>query len=404
MNLRQITDNVYYCGVNDRTTELFEGLWPLPFGVSYNSYLVCGPEKTALIDSVLESTAPAFFHNLGRQIESDKAIKPDYLIINHMEPDHSGSIPLLHDSFPDMKIVGNKITIGMVKSFYGLTDDELYIEVKDGDTLSLGGDMELQFFLTPMVHWPETMMTWLGASKVLFTGDGFGTFGALDGGVTDEQLHAEPYINEMYRYYSNIVGKYGPQVQKALAKVLPLGAEWICPTHGPVWHKRVAEVAEIVDRLSKYESEEGVTIVYGTMYGNTAEAAEIIAARLVERGVPTVKIHDASHTSMSELISDAYRYRGLIVGSPTYNAGLFPPVAQFMDAMTGRGVKGKVYGAFGNFGWASAAARILMERGEALGWDCVGGFTVKMGLNASSIEDARRLADQVADRLEETRG
>ncbi len=400
MNLKEIQPDVFYCGVNDRTSALFEGLWPLPNGVSYNSYLVRGPEKTALIDTVHEATSPEFFHSLGVSgSASDERVKIDYLIVNHMEPDHSGAIPLLLRAYPDLKIVANRVAIGMIKSFYGITQPEVFLEIKDGDTLSLGEGMELKFFLTPMVHWPETMMTWLEARRMLFTGDAFGTFGALDGGIVDDEIDTELYRAEMYRYYSNIVGKYGVPVQRAMAKVLPLGAEWICPTHGPVWHSHITEAVSLYDRLSRQDWEEGVTVIYGTMYGNTAEAADAIARRLKERGVKTVKVHNASHSSMSEIISDAYRYKGLIVGSPTYNAGLFPPIETFMKAMELREVKGKVFACFGNYAWAPAATKILSDRGTAMGWDYAGSFTVKMAMDSSAYDSAAGVADAVAERL-----
>ncbi|MDE7160843.1 MAG: FprA family A-type flavoprotein [Muribaculaceae bacterium] len=400
MNLKEIQPDVYYCGVNDRVSTLFEGLWPLPNGVSYNSYIVRGPEKTALIDTVHEANTPEFFHALGVSGNaSEERVKIDYLIVNHMEPDHSGAIPLLLRAYPDLKIVANRVAIGMIKSFYGISQPEVFLEIKDGDTLSLGEGMELKFLLTPMVHWPETMMTWLEARKTLFTGDAFGTFGALDGGIVDDELDTELYRSEMYRYYSNIVGKYGVPVQRAMAKALPLGAEWVCPTHGPVWHTHLQEAVSLYDRLSRQEWEDGVTIIYGTMYGNTGEAADAIARRLKERGVKTVKVHNASHSTLSEMISDAFRYKGLIVGSPTYNGNLFPPVEALMKSMEVREVKGKIFACFGNYAWAPAATKILNDKGTALGWDNMGSFTVKMAMDSSAYDSAAGVADSVAEAL-----
>lgn len=213
MNFKEITKGVYYAGVNDRVTTLFEGLWPLPAGVSYNSYVVKGDDSIALIDTVRIDEVREFLENV-RSVAPDRKI--DYLVVNHMEPDHSGSIPEVVMAYPDIRIVGNAQTIGMIKGFYHIDDDSRFLEVKDGSVLDLGG-RELQFHLTPMVHWPETMMTYLADCRLLFSGDAFGCFGALNGGVTDSEMETDHYFPEMYRYYSNIVGKYGKFVQRALA-------------------------------------------------------------------------------------------------------------------------------------------------------------------------------------------
>lgn len=398
MNFKEITKGVYYAGVNDRVTALFEGLWPLPYGVSYNSYIVDGGSRLALIDTVRIDEVREFLNNIesvapGRNI--------DYLVINHMEPDHSGSIPEVVLSYPDVKIVGNSQTISMIKGFYHIDDDNRFVEVKDGDTLDLG-DRKLRFFLTPMVHWPETMMTWLEDCRLLFSGDAFGTFGALDGGVIDSEMSTDHFFPEMYRYYSNIVGKYGKFVQRALAKLsalLPL--DYICSTHGPVWHERIEEVLAITDKLSAYKSEPGVTIIYGSMYGNTAEVAEVIARELCRSGVRNIRIHNASHSSMSDMISDAFRYQGLIVGSATYSMGLFPPVEAFMNAMETREIQNKVFAAFGGYTWAKGAAIArIQEYCERMKMPMVASMTMRQTLDEESISSARELAAAVACSLQ----
>lgn len=395
MNFKEITDGVYYAGVNDRVTTLFEALWPLKFGVSYNSYIVEGKESIALIDTVRIDEVREFLANI-RAVTGGRKI--DYLIINHMEPDHSGSIPEVLMAFPDIKVVGNAQTIGMVKGFYHV-DDSRFVEVKDGDSLDLGG-REITFYLTPMVHWPETMMSYLADCNLLFSGDAFGTFGALDGAVIDAEMDTDRYIPEMYRYYSNIVGKYGKFVQRAFAKVGHLKIDYICSTHGPVWHDRISEVMAIYDNLSAYRSEPGVTIVYGSMYGNTAEVAEVIARRLAERGVKTIRIHNAAFSSMSDMISDAFRYKGLIVGSATYSMRLFPPVETFMNAMETREITGKVFAGFGGYTWAKGAVGSkLQEYSERMKLPMVDMLAMRQTLDAESKAQAEALADKVADEL-----
>lgn len=394
MNIREITEGILYVGVNDRNTDRFEGLWPLPYGVSYNSYIVKGSEKIALIDSVEIGTVRDYINSIGAQIGS---MAPDYLIVNHMEPDHSGGIPVVLANYPEIKIVGNRQTISMVKGFYHV-EDSRFIEVKDGDELDLGGKT-LKFYLTPMVHWPETMMTYAVEDGVLFSGDAFGTFGALNGGVVDNEMETGWYWDEMYRYYTNIVGKYGRFVQKAFEKTSGIDIKYICSTHGPVWHDEIGKVVGIYDRLSRYESEPGVTIIYGSMYGNTAEVAEEIGRQLASRGVKNIKIHNASKSNMSYMISDAFRYEGLIVGAPTYSMHIFPPVEQFMIAMETREIKNKVLASFGSFTWASAASGKLKEYAEKMKLEVVDSIDMKQSADESVYEAASRLAENVVAAL-----
>ena len=394
MNIRNITPRVHYVGVNDRTSWKFENLWPLPYGVTYNSYLVLGNEKIALIDSVEDASMHSLVNNIVDIIQDRKI---DYLVVNHMEPDHSGGIPSLLNLFPELKIIGNKQTISMVKGFYGVTDDK-FIEIKENDTVALG-DATLQFILTPLVHWPETMMTYLQEEGVIFTGDAFGCFGALNGGIVDSEMETDCYIPEMYRYYSNIVGKYGKPIQMALKKTSALDIKYICSTHGPVWHDRKDEIISIYNRLSLYEGEDGVTIVYGSMYGNTAKIVDVIASRLNEKGIRNIKIHNVSKSEMSFVISDAFRYKALIVGSPTYNGRMFPLIEEFMTAMENREIKNKVIATFGSFTWASAACKQMNECFQRLKTEPLFSMDMKQAPDTNDYDSAIALADKVVEAL-----
>lgn len=370
MNINEITEGIFYVGVNDRTTPLFERLWQIPNGVSYNSYIVCD-RKTALIDTVELGEAHQYLQEIERATGGRGL---DYLVINHMEPDHSGCIPLIAERYPDLKIVGNGKTVEMIGGFYGLTDSDRFIVVKDGDELSLG-NRTLKFYLTPMVHWPETMMTYVREQAVLFSGDAFGTFGALNGAALDRDTDCDLYLKEeVYRYYSNIVGKYGVPVQRALQKLSGLKLDFICPTHGPVWNEYIAEIVGIYDRLSRYEAEPGVVIVYGSMYGHTAEIADRIATSFAARGVKHIRVHDLSSSPLTYVLADIFRYKGLVIGSPTYSMNIFPPVEQLLIALATREVKNRVAATFGEFTWASAATKLMGAYSEKLKLDIVASF------------------------------
>jgi flavorubredoxin len=354
--MEKISDKIRYVGVNDIDKELFEGLWPLPFGVSYNSYLVID-EKIALIDTVEGGFEDEFMANIKKEI-GDRKI--DFLVINHMEPDHSSLISFIKEAYPDVTIVTNAKAVPMIKGYQNCGIDNIHI-VAEGDRLSLGS-CELQFFMAPMVHWPETMVTWLASEGTLFSGDAFGTFGALNESLKDG---SEYFCDEMTRYYSNIVGKYGTPVQTALKKLSALDIKRICSTHGPVWEKQIREVVALYDRLSKYEVEHGVCIVYGSMYGNTAAAARELAKELEARGVPYA-IHDVAGNvepglGVSGAIRDVFKYDTLAVGSPTYNNNIFPPVETFMKAVSARLVKGRKFYAFGSYTWAGSSVNKLNE-------------------------------------------
>lgn len=395
MKITEFIPGIHYVGVNDRTTTRFEGLWSLPYGVSYNSYLVVD-EKVALIDTVEESFGSRFVDRI-RETLGERPV--DYLIVNHMEPDHSSSIRTLRLLYPQMQIVGNAKTLQMLAGFYGISDGTL--EVKDGASISLGA-RTLQFHLAPMVHWPETMVTWCPEEKVLFSGDAFGTFGALNGGITDSQLELDHFCDEMRRYYACIVGKYGVPVQKALQKLGGLPIETICATHGPVWQREIPRVLSIYDRLSRYEGEPGVVIAYGSMYGNTEQLAERIACELAEQGVRPIVMHNLTTADMSMVVRDVFKYDTLLVGSPTYNAELFPEVEHLLRKIEARCVPHRNFGFFGSFCWAGAAVRRMKEFAERMKWEPVcEPVEMKQGFDARSYDAARTLAGAVAARFNE---
>lgn len=390
----EIAKNIYYVGVNDRNKNLFEGLWPLPNGVSYNSYLI-NDEKVCLIDTVEVDFFMQFLEHL-HEVIGDKKI--DYLVINHMEPDHSGSISLLKKYYPDVKIIGNKKTFNMLQGFYQISDDTM--EVKEGDTLDLGKHT-LQFFMTPMVHWPETMMTLDTTTNVLFSGDAFGCFGALNGGIIDRDINTDEFWLEMVRYYSNIVGKYGIPVQNALKKLSKVQVDYLCSTHGPVWNKYVDKVIGIYDKLSKYETEPGLVICYGTMYGNTERMAEIIARAASASGVKNIVMYNVSKTHHSYILRDIFRYKGLIVGAPTYNAGLYHEMEVLLSEIANKDIKNHLIGWFGSHCWASkAVSKIEDWNNTRLKFEAVGEpVDMKQGLTATTKEQCEALGRAMAEAL-----
>lgn len=391
----EIANKVYYVGVNDRNKALFEGLWPLPYGVSYNSYLI-DDEKVCLIDTVEVDFFVQFIENL-REVLGDRQI--DYLVINHMEPDHSGSLALLKRYYPNIQVIGNKKTFDMMAGFYGIKDNT--IEMKNGEELSLGSHT-LQFFMTPMIHWPETMMTLCkGDVSHLFTGDAFGCFGALNGGFIDQEIDTEWAWLEMVRYYSNIVGKYGIPVQNALKKLAGIHIDYICSTHGPVWHKYVDKVISLYDRMSKYETDPGLVICYGTMYGNTERMAEQIARSASLAGVKDIRLYNVSKTHHSYILQDIFRFRGLIVGAPTYNAGLYHEMDVLLQEVANRDIKHHLIGWFGSYSWASKAVAAIGEWNEnRLHFEKVGEpVEMKQALTPEIKAECTRLGREMAARL-----
>jgi flavorubredoxin len=390
----EITNKIYYVGVNDRNKNLFEGLWPLPNGVSYNSYLI-DDDKVCLVDTVQVDFFTQFIENI-REVIGDRQI--DYIVINHMEPDHSGSLALMKKYYPDVKVIGNKKTFGMMSGFYGICKDE--IEVKNGDSIDLGHH-KLSFFLTPMVHWPETMMTLETTEHVLFSGDAFGCFGALNGGLVDTGICCDAFWLEMVRYYSNIVGKYGIPVQSALKKLEGVELAYICATHGPVWHDFIGKVIDLYHRMSSYETEEGLVICYGTMYGNTERMAEVIARAASQAGIKNIVMYNVSKTHHSYIIRDVFRYKALIVGAPTYNTGLYHEMDVLLAELSNKDIKNHLLGWFGSYGWASKAVAKIKEWNDTrLHFEAVGEpVEMKQALSPETKAACEALGKAMAERL-----
>ena len=368
--MERISQKIYSVGVNDTDKILFEGLWPLPYGVSYNSYLVVD-EKIALIDTVESGFEEDFLYNI-REAIGDRPV--DYLVVNHMEPDHSSLTAYMMDTYPDLMIIANAKTVPMLQGYYDVPMERIHV-VAEGDKVSLG-NCSLKFYMIPMVHWPETMVTWLQEENTVFSGDAFGTFGAVPGSIVDEEGTLVEYKDEMIRYYSNIVGKYGKPVQTALKKLSGLQVMRICSTHGPVWENEVSEVVALYDRLSRYEVGRGVCIVYGSMYGNTAAAAEALALELEALDIPYA-IHDLAGNNYGDLglsgaLRDVFKYDTVVVGSPTYNNGIYPPVEAFMKALQARLIKGRRFYAFGSYTWSASAVNQLNAMAQAMDFEILG--------------------------------
>ena len=393
MHQVKLAKNIYYLGFNDRRTQLFENIWPLPSGVSYNSYLI-DDEKVALIDTVERQFIDDFLEEIeailkGRQV--------DYLVINHMEPDHSGALRAIVGKYPDITLVGNKKTFGFVESFY--MKPEHLMEVCDGTKLELGSNT-LQFQTIPMVHWPETMISYEESNKILFSGDAFGSFGTLDGGIFDDEINLNYYEEEAMRYFTNIVGKYCPHTQRAIKKLEPFDIKMIAATHGPVWRTDLGWILDRYNKWSTYTTEPGVVIVYGSMYGNTQKMAEVIARQLAEKGIRNIRVYDSSKTHASYIISDIFKYKGFIVGSCAYNNELFPNVESLLLKIEHMGIRDHYVGIFGNYSWNGGGVKNLKKFADNLKWELVyDPVEERGGLTDDQFGLCINLANAMADKL-----
>ncbi len=358
-NVRKVTEDIVWVGASDRRLALFENIFPIPRGVSYNSYVLLD-EKTVLLDTVDASVAGQFFENLEHVLDGRKL---DYLIVNHMEPDHCAMIGDLVRRYPEVQAVGNAKTFGMMKQFFGTDFAERAVTVKEGDTLATGAHT-LHFVMAPMVHWPEVMVTYDEKDKVLFAADGFGTFGALNGNIfADEVDFDRDWLDDARRYYTNIVGKYGASVQALLKKASGLEIAVICPLHGPIWRENLGYILEKYQKWSTYEAEDqAVVILYATMYGNTASAADALAVRLAAKGVKKIAVYDVSNTHVSELISEIFRASHVVFAAPTYNGGIYPVMENLLADMKALAVQNKTVALMENGTWAPTTAKQMREK------------------------------------------
>lgn len=353
--VRKVVEDIYWVGGNDRRLALFENLHPLPKGVSYNSYLLLD-EKTVLFDTVDWSISRQFFENVEAVL---KGRKLDYLVVNHMEPDHAACIEEIILRYPEVKIISTDKSFVFMRQFGFDTDDRIEM-VADGDTKSFGKH-EFKFITAPMVHWPEVMVSFDMTTGILFSADAFGTFGTLDGKLFNDEVNFErDWIDEARRYYTNIVGKYGPHVQILFKKIKDLDIKMICPLHGPVWRNNLSYFIEKYDKWSKYEpEEEGVMIVYSSMYGNTESAANVLATKFVEKGITNLVIYDVSNTHVSTLISETFRVSHLVIASVTYNSGIYPPMHNYLIDMKALNLQKRTVALIENGSWACNTGKLI---------------------------------------------
>ena len=380
-----ITDSILYVGVDDKTIDLFESQYEVPNGISYNSYLILD-EKVALMDTVDSRATEKWLDNLDEAL-AGRSI--DYLVVSHMEPDHAGNIKNLIDRYPNMKIVGNAKTFAMIPQFFDVDITDRSVAVKEGDTLSLGKHT-LQFFMAPMVHWPEVMVAYEQSEKILFSADGFGKFGALD---TDEA-----WTCEARRYYFNIVGKYGTQVQALLKKAATLDIQMICPLHGPILKEDLGYYIGKYDIWSKYEPEdEGVFIAYASIHGNTAKAAKKLAEMLEQKGAKRVAIADLARDDMAEAVEDAFRHDKLVLASATYDGGLFPCMEDFLSHLKAKNFQKRTVGLMENGTWAPMAAKKMREYLEGMKeiTICEPVVTIKSAMKEETLKVMEELAEKL---------
>ena len=390
---RKISDNIYYLGANDRRIALFENLFPLNNGVSYNSYFI-DDEKTAVTDTVDRFVSDSFFENLAQLLNGRPL---DYLLVHHMEPDHAANIGRLIEMYPDMQVVCSLKANQMIKQFFGADLGDRAIIVQDGDSLSLGKH-KLHFVTAPMVHWPEVIMSWEESTGILFSADAFGAFGALDGRIfNDEILIDESWWSEARRYYANIVGKYGVQVQAVLKKADALDVKMIAPLHGPVWRSNVADFIAKYDLWSRYQPEEkGVLIAYASMYGNTEAAANALALALADRGVDKIRLRDVSVTDVSELISLAWKYSNIVIAAPTYNGNMHPKMEHFVMDMKYLNLQNRAVSIIENGSWGPAVIRKASEILESMKNMRILEQKISIKSALHDLEPIEKMADEIA--------
>lgn len=390
-----IADSIFWIGINDRQTGLFEELWPMPNGIAYNSYMILD-DKVAIVDAVKAISVDQYLEKIKRLLGERKKI--DHLIINHIEPDHSGAVKILMETFSGMQIVGNKKTLDLLANFYGITENVRL--VGDGDVLNLGKS-RLKFMLTPMIHWPETMMTYEETRKVLFSGDAFGGFMSLDDGIFDDEIEdLRYYEEEMLRYFTNVIGRYSSMVQKALPAIKELDIDIVASTHGLVWRKRPYHVIDLYDRWSRQQTEEGVVIAYASMYGNTEKMMEAVAHSLALEKIGRIRVCNVSRMHPSYILPDVWRHSALILGSPTYNTKLFPDMDHFIRLLENKMLKKRIVGIFGSYGWSGGAMNELSDFVKRMQWELLEPLVeARCSPTEEDLRNCALLGRNIAERL-----
>lgn len=397
-NIRKINSDLIYVGASDRRLALFENVYPVPDGVSYNSYLLLD-EKTVLLDTADASVGHRFFENVAAALDGRPL---NYLVVNHMEPDHCALIADLLLRYPDVIIVSNAKAIAMIGQFFDINLDGRTLVVAEGDTICTGTHT-LRFAMAPMVHWPEAMVTFDTTTGTLFSADAFGTFGALGGNIFADELDFDrDCLDEARRYYTNIVGKYGTQVQMLLTKASALDIKMICPLHGPIWRKDFGYFVEKYDKWSCYEPEvKGVMIAYGSIYGNTENAADILASMLAEKGVRGIAMYDVSKTDVSTLVGEAFKFSHLVLASSTYNNGIFTPMENFLLDIKAHALQNRTVAVIENGTWAPQSGKLIRAILEEMKNITIleGGIALKSSLKRNQIANLASLAETIYNDL-----
>jgi len=394
MTICEILPNIYYVGVNDRLTRFFEGIWFIPNGISYNAYLIID-EKVTLVEGGAKAGFERELYNNISMVTSPEKI--DYIVVNHSEPDHSGTLPFLLRIASNAKIVSSTMAKNILMNLYNIPADR-FVTVKDGDIIELG-EHKLRFFNTPGVHWPDTIMTYEERNKILFSGDAFGSYGTLDGGLFDDEVDIKFYLEEAKRYYSNIVGAYAYAVLNALKKLSGLEIRIIAPSHGPIWRREPSKIVSLYEKLSKYEAEDKVLIIYGSMYGFTRELAEYIAKKLVKEGV-RVELHNAVNEHPSYALSKAWDSKIIIFGVPTYENIAFPPIYYIAYLLTIKKLKNRYYAIFGSSGWAGGGYKQIQKMLDQLGWEMVEPvIEIRGAVKKRDLEKVNELVENIKRKL-----
>ena len=395
---RKVTDDLIYVGGSDRRLSRFENLFPIPKGVSYNSYVLLD-EKTVLFDTADESISRQYIENVVHALNGRPL---DYMVVQHMEPDHCAMIDDMLRRYPEAKMVCSAKAVGMFAQFYGTDVAARALVVKEGDKLSTG-EHTLHFVMAPMVHWPEVMVTYDEKDKILFSADAFGTFGALAGNIFNDEITFDTvWMNDARRYYTNIVGKYGVQVQALLKKAASLDIEMICPLHGPIWRKDLGLLLEKYQKWSTYEPEDKtVMIAYATMYGNTENAANVLAGMLADKGVKNIAMYDVSETDVSELVAESFRCSQLVLAAPTYNSGIQPKMEAYLSDIKALNLQNRTVAVIDNGTWAATAGKQMIGTLEGMKNMTIleNTISIKSALAENQLGALEALADELAKQV-----